>query len=379
MNVAVAYGRTSLSLDVPDERLVPVRRAEWPAETGEPATKVRAALAAPTRFPPLFQAFTPDDHVAIIADAGLPDLADWIRPILEQLDRASVSASNVAVLFPTAAGTVDLPGVKVEHHDPSEETRRAYLATTASGKRVYMNRTLVEADQLVVLAEVRYSDRDVTGGPNALYPAFAEFGATGEEDEAEEVAWLLGLPFFVHVIAGPAGGPGRVIAGPPDTFADAKAALKAAWTGRASRRADIVVAGLGGSLGPQPLEEFLNALDHARRAANPDGTIVLLSEEGPPVGEAFDLVSRSESPAAAKRSLEKRPPGDAALAERWLKVVDRHRVVVMSGWPDELVEDLFATPIQNARQVQRLIDSGGDVLILHDAHRMRVGLERDGQ
>ena len=67
-----------------------------------------------------------------------------------------------------------------------------------------------------------------------------------------------------------------------------------------------------------------------------------------------------------------------ALADRWLRAVAHHRVTVLSGWPDESVEDLFATPVQNAKQVQRLIDGGGDVLILTDAHRTRVGLEKDG-
>src|SRR5579872_1668503 len=73
----------------------------------------------------------------------------------------------------------DLPDafqdVHVEVSDPAERRRMAYLATTHKGKRLYLNRTLVEADQIVVLSGRRYDPMLGYGGAEgALYPALSD-------------------------------------------------------------------------------------------------------------------------------------------------------------------------------------------------------------
>jgi hypothetical protein len=45
---------------------------------------------------------------------------------------------------------------------------------------------------------------------------------------------------------------------------------------------------------------------------------------------------------------------------------------LLSGLPSETAEGLFTTPIEHARQVQRLIDAGGSCLILPEAHKLLV-------
>jgi hypothetical protein len=46
-----------------------------------------------------------------------------------------------------------------------------------------------------------------------------------------------------------------------------------------------------------------------------------------------------------------------------------------SGLPDDVTEELFATPICDAAEVQRLIDTGGRVVVIPDAHRTIVMVE----
>jgi hypothetical protein len=43
---------------------------------------------------------------------------------------------------------------------------------------------------------------------------------------------------------------------------------------------------------------------------------------------------------------------------------------LLSALPAETAEALFATQMEHARQVQRLIDAGGNCLVLPDAHRL---------
>jgi hypothetical protein len=50
-------------------------------------------------------------------------------------------------------------------------------------------------------------------------------------------------------------------------------------------------------------------------------------------------------------------------------------VALLSGLDDEAAEELFATPLQNAGQVQRLLDAAGSCLFLADAHKALAVLE----
>jgi hypothetical protein len=54
---------------------------------------------------------------------------------------------------------------------------------------------------------------------------------------------------------------------------------------------------------------------------------------------------------------------------RWANATAAARVYLLSGLPGETVEELSATPLENAGQVQRLIDAGGPCLFLGDAHK----------
>lgn len=377
MPMEVEYGRTRFSIEVPTERLIPMTRAQVPTASADPATAVAQAIAQPTRFPPLHQAFTPDDNVALVIDPALPDLEVLVAPILAELARAQLLADRVTVIVPPSApDDFAVAGLKVERHDPTELTRRCYVANTKSSQRIYLNRTMVESDQIIVLSEVRYADRDAIGGPALFYPSLAEKDAEAITGDAEEIARLVGLPFFIHVIAGPGGSVGQVIAGPAETYTDAQALLKSCWTARTPQKADLVIATMAGDPQKQSLDELLNALYHARRMLNDGGAIALLTESVPALGDAFTIMRACDSPEAAWEQIRAEHPEDEARAGRWLKLVRDTRVLLLSGWAEDLVEDMFATALQHARQVQRLIDAGGDVLIMPDAHRLRVGLEK---
>jgi hypothetical protein len=56
-------------------------------------------------------------------------------------------------------------------------------------------------------------------------------------------------------------------------------------------------------------------------------------------------------------------------ALRWASATAAARVYLLSGLPGETVEELSATPLEDAGQVQRLIDAGGSCLFLGDAHK----------
>src|SRR5437868_7442156 len=102
MRIVMDYGRARLELNVADANLV-APRLSAPASLADPAAALRAALEAPFDFPPLRQALTPDDRVAVVVDEDLPDLAGLLTPLLRHLDASGVGPGSVTLLCPPSA------------------------------------------------------------------------------------------------------------------------------------------------------------------------------------------------------------------------------------------------------------------------------------
>ena len=97
-----------------------------------------------------------------------------------RLDVLAERGVNVTLLCEPSASQqpwlTDLPDafeeVRLEVHDPKDRKKLAYLATTRKGRRLYLNRTAVDADQLVVLGRRTYDPLlGYSGAAGALYPA----------------------------------------------------------------------------------------------------------------------------------------------------------------------------------------------------------------
>ena len=101
---------------------------------------------------------------------------------------------------------------QTEIHNPTDHARLAYLATTKAGRRVYLNRTLVEADFLIVLSSRAY---DPASGHGGMLAALARSGVTllnqsvllaGVNDDADVLTELSErlfdhgvLPYYLHL------------------------------------------------------------------------------------------------------------------------------------------------------------------------------------
>jgi hypothetical protein len=117
------------------------------------------------------------------------------------------------------------------------------------------------------------------------------------------------------------------------------------------------------------------ALACAARVVRPNGTIVLLCQTRPALGEGFQRMMDQDDLEQAFRSLSAAPPGDWPAVYSWVQAARRARIVLLSGIPAEAAEGLFTTPLDHAQQAQRLLDAGGDCLFLPDAHKLMVTTE----
>ena len=353
---------------------------------------VRAALETPFGFEPLRRAVTPDDRVAIVLDAELPHAAELLAGVLEHLGTAGIAPAAVTVVTPPGSPQAwidELPDeyseVTAETHDPTDRKKLAYLATTQSERRVYLNRTVVEADFIVVLTGRRFDPvRGYAGAEVALYPDLADeelrtanAGPFSKDepwpglDDSHEIAWKLGTPFFVQVIEGSGDGLQEVVAGLFDSCDEGRRRQDARWKCSIAEKADTVIATISGDPSRVTFRDLARAAACAARVVKKGGRVALLTEAAPILGEAAEFIRRLDDPKSPDLKHAKDKP-DWASCKLWCRVASYASLFLASGYPDELAEELFTTPFRSPSELQRLVDAGGTVLVIPDAHKMMV-------
>ncbi|MCI0685128.1 MAG: lactate racemase domain-containing protein [Gemmataceae bacterium] len=389
----VKFGQHEAELHVPAENVVAVHRASAAPPLADPAAAVAAALEQPLGFPPLRRALTPDDHVAIVVDESIAALPRLLPPALRHLQEAGVQLDAVTlVCAPPSTGQPwleELPDefhdVRIEVHQPEDRKKLAYLATTRQGRRIYLNRTVVDADQTVVLTRRGYDSLlGYSGGAGTLYPALCDaatlrethshlsLAAPGAEPwklkrEAAEVAWLLGVPFLVQVIEGSGGAVVHVLGGPVETSTEGERLLDERWRIEVDEPADAVVATLSGDPARHGFAEFGSAWAAAARVVKPDGVIVLLSDAAPVLGVSAEMMRAHEHPGEALKHLKKEPPSDLEPGYQWASAAATAKLYLLSRLNIDVAEELFTTPLESVGQAQKLLR--GRCLFLPDAHQ----------
>ncbi len=398
-SVSLAVGSEPWTFALPVGKILPLTRGPIARGSTAPADLLAAALESPIGLgAPLQRAVTPDDKVVVVVDEGIPQLTELLIPLLQHLVAARIEPANFALLVPAASlqqpWLEELPDelgdVQLEVHAPENREKLAYLATTKAERRVYLNRKIVEADLLVVLSRRGFDPKLGYSGAGAfLFPQFSdaetiagypkEFETAKRPEEpnplraeTKEILKLLGAPFLVQVIECQGDTVAEVLVGLPASSSDGIASVKKHWLGKIPHKADLVVAAVSGSSGRLTFRNLATAAATARRALQPGGRLVLLTAAAPPLDDSGDLLLKVDEPATALKRIALAKPDDAMPGTFWAFAAKKIHLYVASGWPDDLVEELFATPIHTPAEVQRLIDAAESVLFIPDAHKTFV-------
>jgi nickel-dependent lactate racemase len=405
--VTIPFGLEQIGVTMADRQLVPVHRGPEASALGDVGAAIRQTLEAPHDFPPLRQALTPDDHVAVVVCEGLSHLSELLGPVLEHLQSAGVQLDNVTVLCPPRDRDGDaepawhealagaLRGVRVEVHAPADRAKLAYLASTAAGRRVYLNKTLVDADQLVVLGRAGFDPvLGYGGGLGDLFPALsdaptrAEFaqritenapgqGPWAAREEAKEVGWLLGMPFVIEVVEGPGDTLAAVLGGRAAAVAAAaRQLLDRHWKVSVPRQADLVVAAVSGAPEGQTFADVARALACAARVVSVGGRIAVLSRTRDPGGPGVALLRGSDGPAQGLLRARQAHSPDVQAVWQLAAAAQHAQLYLYSDLPAAQVEETFLVPLDQPGQVQRLIDQAASCLVLPDAHRTLAVVEK---
>jgi nickel-dependent lactate racemase len=313
-----------------------------------------------------------------------------LTAVVEYLIQARIRPAAITLLYafsPSVGVNGQLPRhpeIPVEIHDASHRKKLSYLATTRKGRRLYLNRTAVDADQLIILSGRGYDPLlGYSGMAGELFPALCDeetkqhFSTELSNDvpstepwpirrEADEAAWLLGAPFMLQVIEGSGKEIVHVLGGLADAGGEGERLLNAEWRLTVNRPVDVVVAGLSGDPSRHGFAE--RALACAARVVKPRGRIVLLSQAELALGPGAQILRQSDEPSIALKDLQLQKPPDIGPCFQWASAADHVEIYMLSRLEPDIAEELFTTPLSTASQAQRPLEAG-EVLFLEDAHK----------
>ncbi len=397
MTQRLRYGIAStLELDIPPDALVAHCTRAADTVVAEPAAAVMEALLNPLGYPPLTQALVPGDRVVIALDPAVPCGSHIVAGVLQTLRTANVNLSDVVVLTSAEHGSdaawrgdvpADASELEFVTHDPHDKAGLCYLAASKHAEPIYLNRYLCDADVIVPVNVLRARrSLGYAGVHSGLFPTFSD-EATRQRfrglsaalntvqqkhrrDESDEVDWLLGLQLAVQIVAGPGDSVLHVLAGLIGQVAErGRELVEAAWSQEVPRKAQLVVAALGGGNGEQTWENFGRALYAASQVCAPEGTIVLCTDLQCRPGAALRLLTRYDEDARLWQRLQQERSEDAVSAALLLEHRQRQHIYLLSRLDASTVESLGLGYITEPADISHLSRHADSCIVLADAQR----------
>ena len=395
MLVNLAYGRTGLAVEFPDDRttvIEPTYAAGLPDQTGA----VRTAVDYPLGTTPLRDLVSAGQTVAIsVCDITRPMPSATVLPVV--LDAlAHVPTEQIAVLIAsgthratTRAELIEMLGeavvdrYRVVIHDAFDDTQLVSLGEVEGRIPVWLNRTWVEADVRVTTGFVEpHFFAGFSGGPKMVAPGLAGFKTIMRLHDAEmirhpdarwgvtegnpihdgvrRIASLSGVDFSVDVAINRNRQITHVAAG--DLFAVHRTVctvVKRTAMQAFAHPFDVVVTTNSGYPLDQNLYQTVKGMSAAVQVVKPGGVIVCASEcaDGfPSHGEYLPILTERDS---AKGLLDMiNAPGHNRHDQWEVQVqaqIQQHAEVLLKtdGLSADQVRSAHLTPIDNVGAATR--------------------------
>ena len=366
---------------------------------GMPAPDLcRRALSAPRGFPELMRCVVPGDNVIIAVDPETPFLVDVLTVVCEHLQSVPDGGVSLTLLLPEDETgnawqwlTDKLPlhfqqQLTIVSHQPADQNQLSYLASSAAGERIYLNRLLTDADMIVSIGLFAFDALlGVRGTTSVLFPAFSDAATlraarshgnselTPEQqrpfrDLVDEIGWLLGTQFTIQVIPGVGAAPTEIIAGlPDDVFRHGKEILNRVFRIVVNEEVDAVVLSIpgGAAFGWRQLG---HALEQSSRLINQGGRIIVVADLPVPEGPAATMLRRCPEPEDLLKPLRREPTSDAVEIAQLIETLRRARVYLLSSLPPDVVEELGMIPITDSAELQRLVAAVENRIVIPNAN-----------
>jgi len=385
VQVHLDYGRTGLSVELPDANVVKVLRYR-PAEPLADATSaVVERLAHPTGTPPLEQlARGRRDACIVISDVTRPvPNATILPPILSVLERAAIPRRNILILVATGMHRpnegdelVEMVGqdiaesYRIENHHGEELSEHVHLGQSPRGVPIWIDRRYVEADlkittgliephlmagysggrKLVCPGLAALETIKVWHGPDFLEHPNARSGCLEDNPVHEENTWIArraNCDFIVNTVIDAQRRMLAVVAGDMErAFDDGVAFVRPLVTDTVPEPVDIVVTSSAGYPLDTTFYQSIKGMLAAVPIVKPGGTIILAASMSQGIGSREFQRLFDENP-TLEGFVERILHTDYFVMDQWqleemAKVRRRAKVVVVTdGLPPETVNRLF--------------------------------------
>ncbi|MBI1346128.1 DUF2088 domain-containing protein [bacterium] len=403
MTVELPYGAHSqLTWTLPPT--CAARLFSGPREEIELLSTTRDCLASPLDMPPLTAALVPGDRVVLAVERNIPLLDHVIAAVWSQLSEVGIDPGDLTILQPADPSITERhdPRVKLpteireqvawKIHDPTLADGCGYLASSASGDRIYLARELLDSDFILPISLAGFDAMLGYKSPcGMLYPGMSNVEAfqktRGEghqelspDDErplrqlVEEIGWLLGVQYVIQVApSGQRGQAAEILAGGIDTVSRrARKLLTRDWKVQVPERVENVIVALPTDQQAVSWNLLGAALDAAKHLVERGGRIIVLTDLQQAPGPGVQLIREQRSAKLALQPLRSQAPQDLLAATQLAAAADWARIYLRSELDTQLVEELFCTPLGNDDEVLRLLNTLDSCVILEAAQFMHT-------
>lgn len=385
------------------ERVLAAHRA--PPPVSHPRALIAAALSQPIEYPPLELCVVPGDRIVLVLERHAPCTEELVAEVWAALERRGVQPADVTILHPgdyrgrsprdprRALAESVRSEVQWIVHDPTVSSSCTYMASTASGERVYLSRLAVDADVVISIGTLAFDPvLGYRGTHSVLYPGLSDVDAirkaqgqghdelTPDESRplrqiVEEVGWLLGAQFTVQVIPSDRAGIAEVLAGQADAvLKQGRRRLRETWRVDLPQRPELVIAAVPADASGHTWAHIAASLEMARRIVARDGRVLLLTELEEQPGDGIRLISECRAPRDALPPLKSAAPPDLMSATQLAQAIDWTNVYMLSRLPSQLIEDLFMIPLADEDEARRLIEGDESCAVIGGAQHTSVRL-----
>src|SRR6266567_792553 len=381
MRVELAYGRSELAVELPDERTTIIAPSHTPGLEDERGAVV-AALENPIGARPLREWIGPGERICILFtditratpnDRIIPWLLDYLGDVPPQnitlLNQLGTHRPNTRSELEQLLTPVVVQKYRVLNHEPEDPAALAQVGTTSDGTPALLNRHFLEARARIVpgIAGLQ-TVMSNHGAKNIGHPCSA-FGVTDGNpiwEEMRDIALRAGPSFLLNVALNERRQITGVFAG--DLIAAHKVGCEFVRNSAMQKfdaPFDIVVTTNSGYPLDQNLYQGVKGMSAGARVIKPGGTILLACEcrEGVPPDSWLDRILRSASSPEEILSMLATP--GFRRPEQWQAqtqalIQRKARVLLYSSLPDDVVRAAHLTPCRDiGAAVKELLPANG--------------------
>lgn len=385
MKLEFGFGEGVQAVEVPDRNLLGVLMANEVPKGLTNEAEVARTLAHPIGTPRLGEIVRPGEKIAIVTSDITRPCPTWriLPALLDELYAAGCRREDIALVFALGshrhhtqeeqrklAGERAWAEIRCVDGDPSD---CVHMGETDCGTPVDITRIVAEADRRICLGNIEYHYfAGYSGGAKAIMPGCStreaiqsnhrmmvrEEAHAGNLDsnplrqDLEQAAAICGVDFIVNVVLDEHKQIVRAVAGDlVEAHREGCKFLDQMYLKKIDSRADIVLVSQGGAPKDLNLYQTQKALDNAKHAVKPGGTIILIGSCREGLGEkVFEQWMLS---APTPESMIERIGRDFQLgghkAAAIAMVLKNAEIYLVSELDDDFVEKIFLKPAKSAQ------------------------------